>query len=193
MKQQPRRVFSVGLFVVVITGLWWFSATSAFAQRTINCASKGERYEYCRADTNGYVRLEEQFSDAPCIAGRTWGYDDMGIWVKDGCRARFAIGRQNYYNPSQRRGKRDYDERDYYDQSAPAARMLRCESKGERYNYCPAETRGYARLERQLSDARCEKWYSWGYDWSGIWVDHGCRAEFSIGRRRGYSRDWPWQ
>ena len=26
--------------------------------------------------------------DAPCLLGRTWGYDDGGVWVSDGCSAR---------------------------------------------------------------------------------------------------------
>ncbi len=29
---------------------------------------------------------------APCLLGRTWGYDDAGIWVSDGCSAEFVAG-----------------------------------------------------------------------------------------------------
>jgi hypothetical protein len=32
----------------------------------------------------------------------------------------------------------------------------------------------------QRSGSRCEQGYSWGYDRRGIWVDHGCRADFAI-------------
>jgi hypothetical protein len=180
----------LSLFVgVVFFGMFTVSAN---AEQTINCASKQGRHEYCRVQTDGYVRLDEQYSDTPCVAGRTWGYDDWGIWVDNGCRAKFIVGRRGYYDNPRRRS-RDADRRDYYDQSAPAARSLTCASKGERYNYCPADTSGYVRMERQLSDTQCEKWQTWGYDSGGVWVDRGCRAEFTIGRRRGYSRDWPWQ
>jgi hypothetical protein len=32
----------------------------------------------------------------------------------------------------------------------------------------------------KLSDARCTEGYSWGFDRRGVWVDHGCRAEFRL-------------
>ncbi|MBM4254271.1 MAG: DUF3011 domain-containing protein [Deltaproteobacteria bacterium] len=178
----------------LLTGLSVIGLLSVPAQaaQSINCASESGRHQYCRAQTDGYVRLDEQYSDAPCVAGRTWGYDDWGVWVDNGCRARFIVGRRDYYNEPRKR-PRDYDRRDYYDESAPAAQTTRCASKGGRYSYCPTDTGGYVRLERQLSDRQCVKWQSWGYDSGGVWVDQGCRAEFTVGRRRGYSRDWPWQ
>ena len=30
--------------------------------------------------------------DAPCLLGRTWGYDQTNVWVSDGCSAEFATG-----------------------------------------------------------------------------------------------------
>jgi hypothetical protein len=39
------------------------------------------------------VRLFRQRSDAACVMGQTWGYDENGIWVSGGCRADFATGR----------------------------------------------------------------------------------------------------
>jgi|SRR5581483_6192489 len=194
-KQQWFRSLGKRAFALsVLTGVSLFGvfAASAQAAQTINCASEQGRHRYCRVQTNGYVRLDEQLSDAACVAGRTWGYDETGIWVDNGCRGRFVVGRRGYYDEPRRRPS-DYDSRDYYDESAPAARSINCASKGGQYNYCATDTGGYVRLERQLSDARCEKWRSWGYDSGGIWVDKGCRAEFTVGRRRGYARDWPWQ
>ena len=187
---QARKVLAFLLLSGVST--LWMLASPVQAAQTINCASEQGRHRYCRVQTGGYVRLDEQLSDAACVAGRTWGYDDWGIWVDNGCRARFVVGRRGYYDEPRRR-PRDYDERDYYDESARSARSLRCASKGGKYNYCPADTSGYVRLERQLSDTQCVKWRTWGYDSGGVWVDQGCRAEFTVGRRRGYSRDWPWQ
>ena len=37
-------------------------------------------------------------------------------------------------------------------------------------------------LLKQRSDSACRQGYSWGYDRRGIWVDHGCRADFQIVR-----------
>jgi hypothetical protein len=33
---------------------------------------------------------------------------------------------------------------------------------------------------RQISSAICRKGYSWDKDGSGIWVDHGCKADFAV-------------
>ena len=30
--------------------------------------------------------------EAPCLLGRTWGYDQNNVWVSDGCSAEFATG-----------------------------------------------------------------------------------------------------
>jgi hypothetical protein len=29
---------------------------------------------------------------APCLLGKTWGYDDTGVWVSDGCSGEFVAG-----------------------------------------------------------------------------------------------------
>jgi hypothetical protein len=62
-------------------------------------------------------------------------------------------------------------------------RTIRCESQSDRYAYCPTYTNGRVRLERQLSNAPCRQYQSWGADGdgSGIWVRNGCRAVFVVG------------
>ncbi len=62
---------------------------------------------------------------------------------------------------------------------------LTCASNDMRYKYCSADTRGDVRLVRQISGSPCDQNYSWGYDYRGIWVDRGCRAEFEYGRTGG--------
>lgn len=57
-----------------------------------------------------------------------------------------------------------------------------CESAGGNYQYCRVNTDNNVKLEKQLSFSECRQNYSWGYDRRGIWVDRGCRAEFSYGR-----------
>ena len=74
--------------------------------------------------------------------------------------------------------------------NAPAARaaqgFITCDSNGYRYNYCAADTQGRVVLIREVSTGNlCRQGRGWGYDDSGIWVDRGCRGEFSFGRRRG--------
>jgi hypothetical protein len=77
-----------------------------------------------------------------------------------------------YYNEHDRR----YDER--YD--GRYRRIVVCESRDRRTNYCTADIRGGVRLVRQLSDRRCVRGSNWGTNSRGIWVTDGCRAEFEI-------------
>ncbi|MEO8605762.1 MAG: DUF3011 domain-containing protein [bacterium] len=64
---------------------------------------------------------------------------------------------------------------------ALAARVVRCESQSSRYRYCRVDTHGKVKVKKQLSDKDCQRGRTWGFDRSGIWVDHGCRADFSVG------------
>jgi len=58
---------------------------------------------------------------------------------------------------------------------------LTCSSNDGAYHYCRADTQNQVRLTQQLSGSSCQQGYSWGYDYRGIWVDRGCRAEFQYG------------
>jgi hypothetical protein len=70
---------------------------------------------------------------------------------------------------------------------AQGTRRISCESRDERFSYCKATTRGYARLLRNVSDTRCVLNRTWGFDQDGVWVDRGCRGEFEVG---GGSGNW---
>lgn len=62
------------------------------------------------------------------------------------------------------------------------ARVVNCSSNhGERV-YCDADTHGGVQLMRQISGSACRQGSTWGFDRRGIWVDRGCRADFSVGR-----------
>ena len=59
---------------------------------TVTCNSKlGERTQ-CQAETSKGVVLLRSMGDAPCLLGRTWGYDQTSVWVSDGCSAEFGTG-----------------------------------------------------------------------------------------------------
>lgn len=136
-----------------------------YRRAAVVCESKGSRTVYCDADTRYGVRLVEQFSDRACVEGRTWGWNNRGIWVTRGCRGRFALGGTGY-DGGYGGGRPQY---------------LQCQSNDKRYRFCPSN--GYirqAQIRRQLSDARCTYNWSWGYRNDGIWVDKGCRAEFEV-------------
>jgi hypothetical protein len=128
----------------------------------VNCNSNDGRLNRCAINgRGGRVQLVRQMSNAPCIEGRTWGSDRNSIWVSQGCRGQFSVGRGGGW-----------------DESGYGGRVFRCESIDGRTRECPANTRAGVQLVRVLSDAPCVQGRTWGYGRNGIWVAQGCRAEF---------------
>jgi len=62
---------------------------------------------------------------------------------------------------------------------------VHCASEGYHYNMCQIDTgRGSdVRIARQISDTRCVRGRTWGWNRAGIWVDRGCEAVFRVHRR----------
>jgi len=81
-----------------LSAMLLLSSTQALADERITCESKNHRYNHCRVDTDNRVKLKKQLSDAPCIEGQTWGYDKKGVWVDQGCKAEFKVGKDNNNN-----------------------------------------------------------------------------------------------
>ena len=67
---------------------------------------------------------------------------------------------------------------------AAAQDSVKCESNDGRRNYC-GQHGNQVRLERQISGSPCVEGQTWGVDRTGLWVDRGCRAYFTV---RGNSR-----
>jgi hypothetical protein len=66
---------------------------SVYAQANrIACDSRPGDRQHCLADTSAGVALVTSRGEAPCLLGKTWGYDDTGIWVSDGCSGEFVAG-----------------------------------------------------------------------------------------------------
>lgn len=69
-------------------------AMASADEYTIRCESGlWGRQKYCPADTEGRVRLVREYSRRKCVEWRTWGYDKRGVWVDDGCKAEFRVGK----------------------------------------------------------------------------------------------------
>lgn len=147
----------------------------------VTCESNDGRYRRCDLDTRGGVQLVRQISRAQCVEGRTWGSDRNGVWVNNGCRAQFASQASNRYG-----GNQGYPNQGY---GQPYGQTIRCESNSGRYQECAISTRGGVQLVRQISGAQCVEGRSWGQTRNGVWVNHGCRAEFAVGQGpgRGYA------
>jgi len=71
------------------------AATEGGAKSTVRmtCSSQAGERIHCQADTSAGVALLRSTGTAACLLGKTWGYDDQGIWVSDGCSAEFVVGK----------------------------------------------------------------------------------------------------
>ena len=61
-----------------------------------------------------------------------------------------------------------------------SAQTISCSSDDGGRHYCPVNAPGQVQLVKQRSDSPCQQGYGWGSDNRGIWVDHGCRADFAV-------------
>src|SRR3954454_14984385 len=68
------------------------SPGTAQAPATIRCESTSTTRVQCDADTSSGIVLASSFGGAACLLGKTWGYDDNGVWVSDGCAGEFIVG-----------------------------------------------------------------------------------------------------
>ncbi|MGH8062613.1 MAG: DUF3011 domain-containing protein [Pseudoxanthomonas sp.] len=133
----------------------------------VRCESQANRIEHCTADTHDGVRLVRQLSTSDCVENLDWGHDDKGIWVARGCRAEFRIGVDEAASGQ-------------VDAENAGITKISCESTDRQRQRCDIAVKTGVDLFRQISKTRCVRDRSWGWDSDGIWVDHGCRAEFSV-------------
>lgn len=72
---------------------------------SITCESNDGQRNYCgNIHRNEVVNMDQQISGSPCIQGRTWGVDQRGLWVDEGCRAIFSINSEGSGGGSGRGG-----------------------------------------------------------------------------------------
>ncbi|HLH03564.1 MAG TPA: DUF3011 domain-containing protein [Bryobacteraceae bacterium] len=155
-----------------------YGASGGSPSETITCSSDNGGRNYCRIAPNyTRVRMVHQRSGSRCEEGYSWGTNDHGLWVDHGCRADFVVERGNYGNAdygtinNPNHGAGDYQGRE---------KVVTCADESGHGNHCNAIVAGGVEMVRQRSDAKCVKGYSWGTDEQGIWVDHGCRADFVL-------------
>ena len=86
----------LGILVAVIGSLVpaFAVAQQAPAGAPLTCTSKAGEHNVCPGDTSAGVALMKSTGPAACLLGKTWGYDDTGVWVADGCSGEFQLGRQ---------------------------------------------------------------------------------------------------
>jgi hypothetical protein len=134
--------------------------------RQIVCSSQNFQHRFCPSDRRIVrARLIEQRSRASCVQGRSWGFQDDGIWVDNGCSGLFAVEERGRPGPS------------------PVNRVS-CESRGFQRAFCSVgRTISRAWLDEQRSRSPCIQGQSWGFERNGVWVDKGCGGVFAFDAR----------
>lgn len=121
----------------------------------VHCVATASGRAYCGSANTRYVIAGTP--DPRCIEGQTWGLDDRGVWVANGCVADFSPARTDYVDSS--------------------GQLVHCISTATGRTYC-----GTAKTRYTISgtpDPRCIEGQTWGLDDRGVWVANGCVADFS--------------
>jgi hypothetical protein len=159
-----KRLALVALLLVPLLAAGDAQARRGGSGNRIECSSLQGRFTYCPTYAIGAVRLEQQLSRTPCRQYQTWGSngDGSGVWVSNGCRGVFVVGRGGRPGPG-------------------PGRTITCTSNNFSFARCDVPVWGRrVFVQRQLSRVRCIQGNNWGTDWRGIWVDRGCNAVFAI-------------
>lgn len=136
----------------------------------ITCSSDDGKRHWCNIGPSRDARLVRQISGSPCVRGSTWGVDRGGLWVDRGCRAEFVAGGGGAPPPPG----------PGYGPGGGGGRMVTCSSDDGRRNWCSIGPSRDVRLVNQRSGSACVRGSTWGVDGRGLWVDRGCRADFSV-------------
>jgi hypothetical protein len=152
-----------------------------YVAREVICTSISNRYRECPAPWRGDAMLSQQLSNAACIEGRSWGQKPGAIWVNNGCRAVFTVVRGPMGRGNAGNGMNN------------GVGMVTCTSNQGRYRECTTGMRNPVTLVNQLpNSAACIERRTWGNKPGAVWVDRGCRAQFTTERRAerlGFTRD----
>ena len=96
------------------------------------------------------------------MLGKTWGQDNEGVWVADGCSASFVLTTRTGFS---------------------------CGSEASGRQHCDADTSAGVVLARATGNASCVLGDTWGTDGTGVWTNRGCRGEFVLGNTDDKDRD----
>ncbi len=188
---------------LILTVVLVLAGARSYAQ-VFNCSSNDGRQQECQIPEHGNphdLRLVRQYSRQPCIENQTWGRHGNRVWVDQGCRADFAIGRgddDDRHHDGDGDAYRDHD-RDHRDrpdwdrQPAYYSGQFRdghsyCSSNpGSGVIYCQSGGAFKYANPLRVSDA-CVMNRTWGTSQYGLWVANGCAGEWEIKREGGDQR-----
>jgi len=179
-----RHLFTaLGLAAAVLAPQWVQAQPMGYPPqgRAILCESQDGGYRECATGFRGNAVLTENRSDTRCVEGGNWGNTGRGsVWVRNGCRGVFAeAGGAGYPGGPGGPGYPGGPGGPGWNGSGGQEELVRCESDNGRYRECRIPGRARIELVRQLSDSACVQGRSWGVKSDRVWVDRGCRGEFT--------------
>lgn len=151
---------------IFLGALAFAAAQVAWADDKEHCKSENFQYDVCE-DNIKDAWLEDQDSDAPCIEGHSWGVNGNGqLWVNHGCEGDFRVvfGHQGG---------------DSGDRCEGVHNCIPCDSHNSQYAACGGGIAS-AWVAHVYSKAECRWNHSWGISNGQLWVNRGCRADFSV-------------
>jgi len=93
MTPTRRSLFAAALLLVASTVPSVAAGDSPAGTATVTCGAATGARQHCPCDTTAGVVLRRSTGEKACLLGKTWGYDDTGIWVTDGCAGEFVVAR----------------------------------------------------------------------------------------------------
>jgi hypothetical protein len=81
-------------WIIVSSAILSFTISESLLAQpaAVTCSSKEGERQSCPADTSAGIALQRSLGPGECLLGKTWGYDDKGVWVSDGCSGEFVLG-----------------------------------------------------------------------------------------------------
>ncbi len=94
MARPSKTLWTLGTACAVLAALpGGAQSTRGENAAVVTCSSELGTRNHCAANTASGVVLARSIGSAPCLLGKTWGYDDTGIWVSDGCSGEFVVAK----------------------------------------------------------------------------------------------------
>ncbi len=129
-----------------------------------HCVSTESGRTYC-----GHPHMRYTMAGAApteCVQGKTWGFDDRGVWVTGGCKADFNTLPGN--TVTSRTTKVN-----------SAGEVVHCVGTANGRSYCGVAHKRYVIVG--TPPATCVENTTWGMDDEhGVWVTGGCKADFRL-------------
>jgi len=128
--------------------------------KVVHCVSGPSGRTYCGATHTHYTISGTP--DPRCVEGKTWGLDDQGVWVMNGCVADFSpVIEDNTSTVT----------------TTSQTQTVTCTSTGDGRTYCSTVPNRHYLLQK-IRAGNCVEGQTWGIDEHGLWVSGGCSGDF---------------